>query len=443
MGVRRVTVWLALASGLASGLASVLVGIPTAGAETSGAAAARWGPTHRFEQNTLGESFVQDGRGVTTVVWGSQAGWPKPVKAQQQTAQGRWRDPVELGEGHSPVVAADSAGNLVAAWIRDEQGRTASVWSARKPYGRAWSAPVRLSSDREVTGYPDGVSNYGAVDLQVAVRDGGAALVAWRWGSLEREVPFRVQAAFRPPRRAWQPARTLSRGAQDVRQVRADLGPAGVWVAWSQEQRRGPERVLVRDRRRGGTWSAATRVGTGDLGALALTAPGEVVVVFRQAGTVRSVVKPRGRRWRTPVDVTAPGVRARGWSAAVNSRGQALVSYLVGPHTVEAVRRGPRGRWGMAESLGQTGERRIAETLAAINGAGAAVVGWHNYYGVWARHRAPRASWGPTTTPHRDRGQVDVLESVRLGISPGGRPGLLWAQEERPLRLRYQLTLGR
>lgn len=70
------------------------------------------------------------------------------------------------------------------------------------------------------------------------------------------------------------------------------------------------------------------------------------------------------------------------------------------------------------------------------------VAAWDDFYGVWSRHRPAGRAWGATTNPHPDRGQVDVLESVRLGISPGGRAGLLWAQEARPLALRLQVRSG-
>lgn len=297
--------WPTLAAAVASGALglTLLVAPPGSGASAPDV----WGPAHRFERDPIGASMAQDRRGVTTVVWGSQRGWPEPVKAAQRTPAGRWRAPVTLGVGYSPVVTADGAGNLLAAWTRDEAGRSTGVWAARKPVGQPWSSPVRLSDDVAVPGDPDSPDVLGAQNLDVALRADGSALVVWEWGSWDRDVIWRVQAAYRPPGQAWLPAQTLT-ATRDAHDARASLGPRGrAWVAYAQDAQRGPNRIIVRSRAPRGAWSAPTRLGGGSMGDLSATGRGDVVVVLCEAGAVKSVVKPAGRRWRPAVTATPRG----------------------------------------------------------------------------------------------------------------------------------------
>lgn len=121
---------------------------------------------------------------------------------------------------------------------------------------------------------------------------------------------------------------------------------------------------------------------------------------------------------------------------ALNRRGQALVTYLVGQRRVDAQRRAPGGRWSRPTTLAVPG-RSLSGTFSALNDSGSMLAGWHNSYGMWTRFRPAGAPWHDTTTAQADRGQVDVLEAVHPGVSPGGQPALLWEQEERPLRVRF------
>lgn len=422
----------------AAASALLLVGLTGPPAAPAGTAAApdAWGPVHRFERNVWGSSLTQDTRGVTTVVWGSQRGWPEPVKAARRTPAGRWLAPVRLGIGYSPVVTSDGAGNLLAAWLRDVPDRTTGVWAAYKRVGRAWSRPVHLSTDLDAPGYPDGGDIYGARDLDVALRADGSAVVAWEWGSWDRNVTFRVQAAHRPPGDAWRPARTLTRG-RAASEVRTALGPRGrAWVAYVQAARHGAARVTLRSRGARGAWSPPVRPARGSLGDVATTRRGGVWVVVREAGVVKSVSRPPGRRWQAPVTVTPSGIRVRSWSVALTSRGRALVTYLVGARRVDEVHRGPAGRWSGPRTLAVS-PGDLSATFAALDARGDLLAGWHDSYGIWTRFRPAGEPWHATTTPHPDRGQVDVLETLHAGVSPAGRPALLWEQEARPLRIRF------
>ena len=150
-----------------------------AGVSPPGAAAAEpappavtedtWGVTQAFERNPWGASLVVDYRGVTTLVWGSVKTWPYSIKAATRTAAGVWKDPVTIGRGTHPVIAADAEGTLTVAWVRDRNDLTTGVWAARKRVGKAWGDPVNLSVDKAAPGYPNGGDVRGASDVGLAV----------------------------------------------------------------------------------------------------------------------------------------------------------------------------------------------------------------------------------------------------------------------------------
>lgn len=392
-----------------------------------------WGPVHRFERDPFGESVAVGPGDLTTVAWGSQLRWPEPVKVQQRTATGRWLAPVTLGVGYNPVVASDGAGNLTVAWSRDRRGFTTGVWVARKPVGQPWTRPVHVSEDRAAPAYPDGGSTYGATGLDVAMSR-GAAVVTWLWGNWEREIPFRVQAAYRPAHGQWGTAQALTAPPARADEPRAALGRDGTaWVAYDLTPATGPTRVEVRSRPASGGWGPAERLARGTLGDVGVTGRGDVSVVFRGRGRVRVAERPAAGAWRAPYAVTPRDVSVREWAVALSPRGAGVVAYLH-HHRVEAVRRAFGGRWTGSLTVAGPGIR-LAEVVTAVSPGGDVFVGWDNSYGLWGRYRAARQGWGAATTVQPDRG-VDVLESVHAQVLPGGDAVLLWAQEERPLRAR-------
>lgn len=399
-------------------------------------AADTWGPVHAFERAPQGQSMAVDGRGVVTVVWGSQKGWPEPVKVAQRTAAGRWLAPVTLGEGYSPVVATDPHGDLTVAWCRDRTGFTTGVWAARKPVGGAWTRPVHLSRDVVAPGYPDGDSRYGALALDAAMHARGATLVAWQWGSAERLVPFRVQAVYRPSHGPWGPVQALTPAAAAT-DVHTAFAPSGrAWVANERTPTSGPTAVEVRSRSTTGVWSPAERVGLGALGELGVGRHGAVTVVFGGHGRVRVAQRPATTGvWMPPVPVTPASAPIDQWSVALSPSGAALVAYLWKHDRVDAVRRTTAGRWTEPLTLADP-TVRLAGVMTGINARGDMFAGWDNSYGMWGRARTAGQDWRAVTTAQPDTGQVDVLEATQSLVAPGGDVVLLWEQEARPLRVR-------
>jgi hypothetical protein len=407
-----------------------------AGAPGSGAAPDTWGPVHVIERNPVGASMVVGPHGVTTVVWGSSKGWPEPVRAVQLMPDGHWREPVGLGVGSRPVVAADAAGNLVAAWSRTRKGFTTGVWAARKPAGKPWSRPVHLSRDKVAPGYPNGGSEYGALDLDVSTGHGGAALVTWRWGNWERDLPYRLHAAYRPPRGRWGPDITLTPRAEAVDAQAAFARNGKAWVVYQLRTAQGPDKLAARSRSASGGWGSAATVGRGSLGDVSVNAHGGVTVVFARNHGVRAAMRPASRTtWLEPVLITPQAARVRAWSVAMNGSGDALVTYRTSAHSVDAVRLRRGGVWTQPRTLVDTDDHLVG-LLTAVNARGDMFAGWDNMYGIWGCVRSSRDGWHGVTTAQPDVGGVDVLEATSAAVTPSGDVVLLWEQEARPLRVR-------
>jgi hypothetical protein len=438
MSIRSCAVWVSSAALAVTGQVVVAGTTYAAPAGTAVVTAGdTWGPVHAFERYPHGQSMTVDARGVTTVVWGSQKGWPEPVKVAQRTAAGRWLAPRTLGEGYDPVVAVDASGDLTVAWCRDRTGFTTGVWAARKPFGSPWTPAVHLSRDPAAPGYPDGESSYGALDLDVAVHRGGATLVTWQWGSVERRIPFRIQSAYRPARGPWGSMHALTPAAAAAN-AHAAFAPSGrAWVAFERTPASGPTAVKVRSRSTTGVWSPAQRVGTSALGDLGVGRHGAVTVVFSRQGRVRVAQRPATTGvWKAPVPVTPSSVRIDQWSVALSPSGAALVAYLWKRDRVDAVRRTTAGLWTEPLTLADP-TVSLAGVMTGINARGDMFAGWDNSYGMWGRARPAGQAWHAVTTAQPDTGQVDVLEATQALVTPGGDVALLWAQEERALRVRF------
>ncbi|MCB8955762.1 MAG: hypothetical protein H6529_04705 [Nocardioides sp.] len=395
-----------------------------------------WGPVHRFEGAPRGESVAAGPDGSATVAWGSQRGWPEPVKVARRTPTGRWSPPATLGEGFAPVVAADPLGNLTVAWCRERNGFTTGVWVARKPAGRPWTRPVHVSRDRKAPGYPDGWTSYGAAGLDVAVTAAGAAVVTWEWGGPDRGVPSRIQAVRRAPHGRWGPVETVSStvGGESTGAQVAVARNGTAWVAYDRSPVTGPTGVVVRSRSAAGTWSPAARVDTGELGDLGVSTRGDVTVVLLHRGRVRVAVLPRGRAWQPPVAVTPRDVRVTDWSVALSPRGAVLVGYLWRDDRVDVVRRAFGGSWTAPVTVADP-VAPVYEVFTAVDARGDMFTGWSDHYGIWSRYRPTGKGWRAETTAQRGGG-VEVLEGVRSQVLPGGDVVLLWAQEGKPLRAR-------
>ena len=189
-------------------VATPSVGVPlpaTASGARSGSAARTWESPVALADYTRGSTFVVDGHNGTTVVWESV---PGAVVSVRRTADGTWTQPEVIGQSNAafgtPQVSADADGNLTAVWITQQPGVTDGVMAATWTAISGWSDPVSISRDRSVADYPgDDKGPWGAAHLALAVSPEGAAVVAWDWGSEDRNKPWRIQSVYHRPGRGW------------------------------------------------------------------------------------------------------------------------------------------------------------------------------------------------------------------------------------------------
>jgi len=374
-----------------------------------------------------------DARGAVTVVW-STHWWDGEIRAVRRSAWGSWGRTVVLGRGHDPQVASDLRGDLTVAWSHNAPRTTTGVQVARRPANGQWSRPVTLTADRPAPGYGPNSDEgtFGAADPDLAVAPNGDAVVTWAWGSYDRDVPLRVQAAYRPaggrwsttvdltPARWWEHAKVAIDGRGDAVVV------YGREVEVMQSRRRvvgqgwlAPE-VLARTAGRSGPdgWSLAS---AGD---------GDAVVVYVRYDHGRSAVfarhRPAGGSWGpqrliSPADVGA-------WSASVgmDRAGAATATWSRTFMEVDAVRRPAAGPWG--EPVQVTGPDTDNDAPQLVVGpTGGVLVGWQRYDdGIFAVHRAAAGDWSAPVrlTPAKGAGQYTFATALgRTGAAVVWVPG--------------------
>ena len=192
--------------------------------------------------------------GTTTVVWGTHF-LQGPIRAMRRPSGGRWSRPVTLGEGTGPQIGVDSHGAVTVVWQSNRDDFTTGVLAARRPPAGPWQPPVRLSVDVAAPGYPaSDETTYGADPWTCR----SARVVRPWWpgygASNDREVPYRIEAVYRPAAGPWgHPVRLGGPGSSSVvPAVAAGRGGAAqvVYPAAPDEVS-----LVVRRRLGTGTWT--------------------------------------------------------------------------------------------------------------------------------------------------------------------------------------------
>ncbi len=423
---------------LIAALGLVLTG-PTAAVLPSAAGSAAhspaWSPVTRLAPNVQSASLAVDGRSNVTVVWATSS-FPQKVVAVRRRAGGGWSSERVLGRGHAPVVEADARGNVTVVWLQRRQGFTDGVLAVRRPTGGSWSDPVRLTRDRSVPGYPSGGEEpYGAAQVDLAVSPRGAAVVAWTWGSDDRDVPWRIQSAFRPAAGPWRgPVDVTAKGP--VRHPLVGIAGDGTATLVHGRQPFGSPQALVSRRRVPGVgWTKPAVVTTeGYAHDLAVDRAGNAVVVFSpDFSTVRSAYRPADGRWRAAVRLSPAGAQVDDFALAMNGPGRAVVAMGRGNGRVDVVERTRLTSWTAPELVAPPGET-LCEVVPALNGTGDTFVAW-GCYALSGRYRPAGEAWTDPSTISPDSG-VEVLESAAAVVAPDGDAVVVWDQEALPFKAR-------
>ena len=417
------------------------VGAPlsaTASGERSGWAARTWEPPVALADYTRGSAFVVDAHNGTTVVWESV---PGAVMSVRRAVDGTWTQPEVIGQSHAafgtPQVAADADGNLTAVWIFKQEGVTDGVMAATWTVGSGWSDPVSISRDRSVAEYPgDGKGPWGAAHLALAVSPKGAAVVAWDWGSEDRNKPWRIQSVYHRPGRGWSDVVDVTR-ARGYRSPQVGISAAGTAVLLYAQQPMGHPQALLSQRRHPGEgWTTATTVAREGYGeSLAVDRAGDAVVVFTPNwNRVMATYRPSGGRWGTARRLSPAGVRVNDrFSLAMNGRGKALVAMGRRHGRVLLVQRRRHTPWTAPVSVvNRSDGSEFVEV--ALNGSSDTFLGWGEY-ALSGKYRADGGTWSSRFTVSPDPG-ADVLDSISAQVAPNGDVIVMWDQEDMPLYVR-------
>jgi hypothetical protein len=178
----------------------------------------------------LGQVAV-DAAGDAVVVWGD--GEPDyAIQSAMRPAGGTWQAPVKLsapGVGtREPRVALDPVGDAIATWsVRGRVAVPAVLWSAFRPAGAAWQAPVDVAESGRIE------------ETFVGFDALGDAFAGWE--NVSKTGELGAASAVRPAGGAWEPPSELpvelDSFAGDFLEPRFATDPLGDAVAvWSSTQ---------------------------------------------------------------------------------------------------------------------------------------------------------------------------------------------------------------
>jgi RTX calcium-binding nonapeptide repeat (4 copies) len=272
--------------------------------------------------------------------------------------------------GSTPRIASDGAGNIVAVW-REVDGDASAIRAASRPAGGTWSSAQRISTPAAATESP-----------KLAMDKLGNAVAVWQRSTGHDSV---VQAAIRPAGGAWSPAQDLSAPGEAAfnADVALEAGQmTAVWMVMSGRQ----TAIETSSRAVDGSWSPAVTI-SGPIGntsapVVAVDDEGAALAAWRWSDgaflVVQAAARSRAGVWSPPQILSGPGRSASQPLIAMDASGNALVAWLRynGSWTAAQVAyRTPAGSWESTHNLSERGGNARRLDLA-MNSRGDAVVTW-------------------------------------------------------------------
>lgn len=421
-----------LVPGAASAGAQPGVAQPPAAATSSAAPA--WGPVVKMGKNPMGSALVVDKKGTVTAVWEALT-YQRSIVVRQHRPGHAWSKAKTIGRGFEPAVAVDAKGVVTVVWRGVRRGFTDGVLAARHPAGGRWSAPVRISRDVKIAGYPtDGDDMVGASDIHVAVGPVAGVVVTWQWGSYNRNRSWRIQSAVLPPGGHWQ-APVAVTPPNWSRNPRVGIAGNGTTFVVFNTSADGDTRWPLRVRQRSphGAWSAPKTIAPNHYGSwwvqLSVNRAGDAAVAYySDFDQMSAVFKPRGQGWQ-PRERVAEGIDVSAYSTGILASGAVVAALSRPTGGVDFVRRSPGGTWTAPHQLDTS---LTAEVSLATNPAGDILVCWGSMT-LYASYLAHGGSWTSrfTVSPY-----LDALESFHTAVEADGDAAVLWDQEGAKLKAR-------
>jgi RTX calcium-binding nonapeptide repeat (4 copies) len=335
--------------------------------------------------------IASDGAGKIAVVWRESNGDTSSIRAAVRTAGGVWQPSQRLSAPavatESPKIAMDSLGNAVAVWQRSS-GHDSVVEAAIRPAGGTWSEPQDLSTPGEL-----------AYNADVAASAGRVTAI---WTVL-RERRTSIESSSRMVTGSWAPAETVSGPVGNASEPKlamdAQGGAVAVW-RWSDGSFLVVQAAV---RSEHGSWSPPEVLsGPGRSASqlhVAMDAEGNAVVGWlRYNGSwvaAQVTQRPAGGSWELPHNLSERGANAGGLDLAMNSRGEAVVTWVQGRFASNA------DLWSSFRSAGSSGWARVGVTQAwsglqarvALDEAGNATAVWGGSATVSASFKPAGQAW--------------------------------------------------
>lgn len=368
---------------------TAVAAVPSA---TAASPAQVWGPVRTLGRGE-GPDLAVDAAGNITVVW-TRAG---AVLAARRPVGKAWTDPVRIGRGQNPSVVSDRRGAVTATWVTLHRGQTNGVDVSRRPARGSWSLPRTICPPRSAPGYdgtdPDADEGaYGAHRLKLEASPRGAVVATWMWGSSDRNVRLRVQAAYRPAGQAWRAARTLTPAPDEAWDPLVGIDAAGN-VVLGYDTGRGI-RVQRRTARSG--WTSPDAVGLpGELADVAVAAGGAAMLVSSAEAGIEAVNRQPGGHWRPARLISPPRSRPFEPAAVMDSAGDAVVAWGTASRRVRIARRPAAGPWQPSVRIDAATAALSAGPDLAVDGRGDALVTWVTEGRAVARYAPAGHPWSP------------------------------------------------
>jgi hypothetical protein len=261
--------------------------------------------------------------GEAAAVWQRSNGTKTIIQASSHPAGGSWSGPEDLSletvNSVEPTVAADSSGDLVAAWASNED----DIATASRPEGHPWQAPANIPN---AAGLP--------LDPRLGLDGAGDAVAFW---SVSLSSETEVRAATMPAGGVWQAPSTLSTPAVDGENIASALavnqrGEAlAVWGRYENHV----EHIQSATLPAGGSWQAAvdlTPQSSHPRGpVVAIDAAGDAVAGWESSNgsdsIVRFATRAAGAQWNSQLNLSLPGEAAFNPSVALTTGGTVIADW--------------------------------------------------------------------------------------------------------------------
>lgn len=335
-----------------------------------------------------------------------------------------WSPPISLSSpavnAHSPAVAVNSSGAMVATWVRQE-GSVYEVQASVKLHGN-WTAPVNLSQN--------------AFESSVAIDRIGVATAVWTVGESIQASTF--NPASKHP--GWSTPIAVSETSTSAISPRVVVDGAGnVTAMWVRYDLNGAPRIESANRLLGGNWGAPVVIAAG--------APRDLMLVTNEKGDTAAVWDTGAFTSNTAVYVStrSPSERVVGWSApyllaplAYRQGGARIGVAANGDFTacwrsntdVRIAEKAARGNWGAPRVI-YSGNNLSAYPTLAVTPSGDAMAAWTTYvfvgssynYQIRTSVRYASGNWSPATAlTSTDEYDLELC----AGTTQGGSCLLTW-----------------